>query len=215
MREGSTPTDRRPTVRQRMAAARREQILVTALKLFAERGFDATSTRQIAQEVGVAEGLIFHYFPTKASLLTAILQDRLEGRRAFRTRLRPLLDDAGGKPAPEVLHAVASGWLATLRRDEKFIVVLFAAAQTNPEVGAAWQRLIREGTELLTGYLASRVEAGELREDLPLETAATMFVSSLMIFFLARRRLPDREWREQSDAYARELISVWLDGGRR
>ena len=137
MREGNTPTDRRPTVRQRMAAARREQILETALKLFAERGFDATSTRQIAKEVGVAEGLIFHYFPTKASLLTAILEDRLEGRRAFRTRLRPLLDDAGGKPAPEVLGAVASGWLATLRRDEEFIVVLFAAAQTNPEVGVA------------------------------------------------------------------------------
>ena len=215
MREGNTPADRRPTARQRMAATRREQILETALKLFAERGFDATSTRQIAKEGGIAEGLIFHYFPTKASLLTAILQDRLEGRRAFRTRLRPLLDDAGGKPAREVVHAVASGWLATLRRDEEFIVVLFTAAQTNPEVGAAWQGLIREGTELLTGYLASRVEAGELREDLPLETAATMFVSSLMIFFLARRQLPDHEWSEQSDAYARELISVWLDGGRR
>src|ERR687897_827112 len=215
MRAGAAPTDRRPTARQRMAAARREQILGTALRLFAERGFDATSTRQIAKEAGIAEGLIFHYFSTKASLLTAILQDRLEGRRAFRTRLRPLLEDAGGKPAPEVLRAVASGWLATLRRDEEFVVVLFAAAQTNPEVGAVWQGLIREGTELLTGYLASRVEAGELREDLPLETAATMFVSSLVIFFLARRQLPDREWREQSDAYTQELISVWLEGARR
>ena len=214
MRAGATPIGRRPTARQRIAAARREQILKTALKLFAERGFDGTSTRQIAKEVGIAEGLIFHYFSTKASLLTAILQDRLEGRRAFRTRLRPLLDDADGKPAPEVLGAVASGWLATLHRDEEFVVVLFAAAQTNPEVGAAWQELIREGTELLTGYLASRVEAGELREDLPLETAATMFVSALMIFFLARRQLPDEEWREQSDAYARELNSVWLDGAR-
>jgi hypothetical protein len=36
-----------------------------------------------------------------------------------------------------------------------------------------------------------------------------------MIFFLARRQLPDEEWREQSDVYARELLSVWLDGGRR
>ena len=215
MQEGETPTERRPTARQRMAAARREQILKTALGLFAERGFDATSTRQIAQEVGVAEGLIFHYFPTKASLLTAILEDRLEGRRAFRSELRPLLDGASARPVAEVLRTVASGWLATLRRDEEFVVVLFAAAQTNPEVGAAWQGLIREGTELLTGYLASRVGAGELREELPLETAATMFVSSLMIFFLARRRLPDHEWREQSDAYARELISVWLDGASR
>jgi AcrR family transcriptional regulator len=215
MREGNTPTEPRLTARQRMAAARREQILETALELFAAQGFDATSTRQIAKEVGVAEGLIFHYFPTKASLLTAILEDRLKGRRAFRSELRPLLEGSSGTRAPEVLRAVAYGWLATLRRDEDFVLILFATAQTNPEVGAAWQGLIREGTELLTGYLASRVEAGELREDLPLETAATMFVSSLMIFFLARRRLPDQEWREQSDAYTRELISVWLNGGRR
>ena len=215
MREGNRATEQRPTARQRLAAARREQILETALKLFAERGFDATSTRQIAREAGIAEGLIFHYFPTKASLLTAILEDRLEGRRAFRTRLRPLLDDAGGKPAPEVLHAVASGWLATLRRDEHIVVVLFTAAQVNPEVRAAWQGLIREGTELLTGYLAARVEASELREDLPLETAATMFVSSLMIFFLTRRHLSEPEWEKQGNPYTQELISVWLEGARR
>jgi AcrR family transcriptional regulator len=215
MRRGGTPKDQRPTVRQRQAAARREQILKTALKLFAAQGFDATSTRQIAKEAGIAEGLIFHYFPTKASLLTAILGDRLEGRRAFRTQLRPLLEDTGGRPAPEVLRAVASGWLATLRRDEEIVIVLFATAQTNPEVRQAWQGLIREGTELLTGYLAARVEAGELRKDLPLETAATMFVSSLMIFFLARRDLPDPEWHEQSEAHGHELISVWLEGARR
>jgi AcrR family transcriptional regulator len=204
-----------PTARQRQAAARREQILKRALGLFAAQGFDATSTRQIANEAGIAEGLIFHYFPTKASLLTAILADRLEGRRAFRSELRPLLEDAGGKAAPEVLLAVASGWLATLRRDEKIVVVLFTAAQTNPEVREAWQGLIREGTELLTGYLAARVEAGELRQDLPLETAATMFVSSLMIFFLTRRHLPEPEWVKQGDSYARELISVWLEGAGR
>jgi AcrR family transcriptional regulator len=208
-------TDRQPTSRQRQAAARREQILKTALKLFAAQGFDATSTRQIAKEAGIAEGLIFHYFPTKASLLTAILEDRLEGRRAFRSELRPLLEDAGGRPAPEVLPAVARGWLATLRRDEEIVVILFTTAQTNPEVREAWQELIREGAELLTSYLAVRVEAGELREDLPLETAATMFVSSLMIFFLIRRDLPDPEWHQQSEAHARELISVWLDGVRR
>jgi len=208
-------TDRQPTSRQRQAAARREQILKTALGLFAEQGFDATSTRQIATEAGIAEGLIFHYFPTKASLLTAILEDRLEGRRAFRGELRPLLEDAGGRPAAEVLQAVARGWLATLRRDEEIVVVLFTTAQTNPEVREAWQGLIREGSELLTSYLAARVEAGELRKDLPLETAATMLVSSLMIFFLTRRHLPDPEWREQSEAHARELISVWLDGSRR
>jgi AcrR family transcriptional regulator len=215
VREGNTPTERRPTARQRQAAVRREQILQTALKLFAAQGFDATSTRQIAREVGIAEGLIFHYFPTKASLLAAILEDRLEGRRTFRRELRTLLEDAAGKPVSEVLRSVASGWLATLRRDEEIVVVLFTAAQVNPEVRAAWQGLIREGTELFTGYLAARVEAGELREDLPLETAGTMFVSSLMIFFLTRRHLSEPEWETQGDVYTQELISVWLEGARR
>lgn len=205
---------RRSTSRQRQAAMRREEILKTALGLFAAQGFDATSTRQIARKAGIAEGLIFHYFPTKAGLLTAILEDRLEGRRAFRSELRPLLEDAAGRPASEVLGALASGWLATLRRDEEIIVVLFTAAQVNHEVREAWQGLIREGTDLLAGYLAARVEAGELRDDLPLKTAATMFVSSLMIFFLTRRHLPEPEWCAQSEAHARELISVWLDGGR-
>ena len=210
-RSDPPPTGRQLTSRQRQAEARREQILKTALGLFAAQGFDATSTRQIAKEAGIAEGLIFHYFPTKASLITAILEDRLEGRRAFRSKLRPLLEDASSKPALEVLRAVASGWLATLRRDEEIVVVLFTTAQTNPEVREAWQGLIREGTELLTDY----VDAGELRKDLPLETAATMFVSSLMLFFLARRDLPDPEWHRESEVHARELISVWLDGGRR
>src|SRR5215213_9793353 len=124
MLEGNTPSERPPTARQRQAAARREQILKTALKLFAAQGFDATSTRQIAREVGIAEGLIFHYFPSKASLRAAILEARVEERRAFRRELRPLQVDAVDNPAPEVLRSVVYGWLANVRRDEEIGVVL-------------------------------------------------------------------------------------------
>jgi AcrR family transcriptional regulator len=204
------PAGRRLTSRQRQAAERREQILKTALRLFAERGFDATSTRQIAREAGIAEGLIFHYFPTKASLLAALL----ENRRSFRGELRAILEGAEDRPAPEVLAEVASGWLATLRRDAE-LVVLFVTAQTNPEVNEAMHQVIGEGTSQVSGYLKARVEAGELREDLPLQTAVTMFFSSLMVFFLTHRHLSEPEWEKQGDAYAHELISVWLEGARR
>ena len=105
MRGGDTSTGRPPTARQLQAEARREQILETALKLFAAQGFDGTSTRQIAKEAGIAEGLIFHYFPTKGSLLTAILQDRLEGRRAFRTRCALCWKMRAGSPPPRCCAA--------------------------------------------------------------------------------------------------------------
>jgi len=210
MRGSDTQTGRQPTARQQQAAARREQILKTALKLFAAQGFDATPTRQIAKEAGIAEGLIFHYFPTKASLLAALL----ENRRSFRSELRVILEGVEGRPAPEVLAEVASVWLATLRRDAE-LVVLFITAQTNPEVNEAMQQVIGEGTSQVSGYLKARMKAGELREDLPLQTAVMMFFSSLMIFFLTRRYLSETEWEKQSDAYTRELISVWLEGARR
>ena len=210
MRGGDTPAGRRLTARQRQAGARREQILKTALRLFAAQGFDATSTRQIAREAGIAEGLIFHYFPTKASLLAALL----ENRRSFRSELQTILEGGEDKPAPEVLAEVASGWLSTLRRDAE-LVVLFITAQTNPEVNEAMQQVIGEGTSQVSVYLKARMKAGELREDLPLQTAVTVFFSSLMIFFLTRRHLSETEWEKQSDAYTRELISVWLEGAQR
>jgi len=54
-------------------AERRQQILEAALDLFPRQGFHRTSTRQIAQAAGVAEGTIFNYFPTKRDLLVAVM----------------------------------------------------------------------------------------------------------------------------------------------
>ncbi len=54
--------------------SKKEQILQTALRLFAETGFDRTPTSRIAREAGVSEGLIFLHYTNKAGLLEAIIQ---------------------------------------------------------------------------------------------------------------------------------------------
>jgi AcrR family transcriptional regulator len=53
---------------------KQEQILETALRLFANDGYNATSTSKIAKEAGVSEGLIFRHFENKKGLLNAIMQ---------------------------------------------------------------------------------------------------------------------------------------------
>lgn len=53
---------------------KQENILTTALKLFATTGYDATSTSRVAKEAGVSEGLIFRHFKNKEGLLSAILE---------------------------------------------------------------------------------------------------------------------------------------------
>lgn len=77
--------------------SRKEQILETALKLFAENGYDSTSTSLIAKTAGVSEGLIFRHYGKKEGLLEAILENGmgqvaatfavLEGKKAAKGRL--------------------------------------------------------------------------------------------------------------------------------
>lgn len=54
---------------------KRTQIFGAALKLFVEFGFHGTPTSKIAQEAGVANGTLFHYFPTKDDLIIALFKD--------------------------------------------------------------------------------------------------------------------------------------------
>jgi AcrR family transcriptional regulator len=62
---------------RRNRTAREQALIAAASKLFASRGFEATTTKQIAAAAGCAEGLIHRYFNGKAGLLMAIIQARV------------------------------------------------------------------------------------------------------------------------------------------
>ncbi len=57
---------------------RRLHIIRTALRLFARKGFDATSISLLAREAGMAKGLVYTYFDSKDELLQAVIQDGWE-----------------------------------------------------------------------------------------------------------------------------------------
>jgi TetR/AcrR family transcriptional regulator, regulator of cefoperazone and chloramphenicol sensitivity len=63
--------------RTRDRAGKQQALVVAALKLFASKGYEATTTREIAAYAGCAEGLIHRYFAGKAGLLTALMEYRI------------------------------------------------------------------------------------------------------------------------------------------
>ena len=66
----------------------REKILDTAIQLFAEKGFNGTTTKEIAEAAGVNESLIFRHFSTKRELYGAIIEKKIEiGRASCRERV--------------------------------------------------------------------------------------------------------------------------------
>ena len=54
---------------------RRSELLATAMKLFANKGYDNVSVREVAREADVAPGLAYHYFDSKQSLFAAAIED--------------------------------------------------------------------------------------------------------------------------------------------
>ena len=186
-----------PTKRKRRAEERRKQLIDTALGLFAAKGFESTTTKDIAEAAGVAQGLIYHYFGGKEELLFAAAE-----RHGFLPRLRVILAASGERPAREVLPRVVQDFRALLGEKDDLVRVFFRESQVNPDVGRKLAETIGEGVELLSGYLGARIATGELR-DLDPEAVAKALLYAVQMAHMTR---------EPAGAFERQLVENLLRG---
>jgi AcrR family transcriptional regulator len=70
--------------------AQRRAIIASAIDAFADSGFTGTTVTEVAERVGVSKSTLIHHFPTKKTLLVAVLEHRSVDRNAELTRLRGL-----------------------------------------------------------------------------------------------------------------------------
>jgi AcrR family transcriptional regulator len=102
----------------------KERILAAALSLFRKRGLDGTTTRQISQKAGIAEGTLFNYFKTKEDLALFFFQkgtdSLIDWYRGDSTLQRASL--------PEKLFAIIHRQLDYLSPYEDFIGAVFFRA---------------------------------------------------------------------------------------
>jgi AcrR family transcriptional regulator len=85
--------------RRREPAEKRARLLEAARSLFSARGYAATTTAQLAREAGVAEGTVFHHFPSKRALLAAVAAEYGRGLAQH------MFAGAGPDAAPDGLDA--------------------------------------------------------------------------------------------------------------
>lgn len=166
----------RPTRRKQQAQERRDQLVDTALTLFAEKGFENTTIKDLAEAAGVAQGLIYHYFESKEELLFAAVD-----RHGFLPEMRQILSASYERPADEVLPEIAGAFYALLEEKKDLVRVFFRESQINPEVGKRLAGIIREGVELLRRYLAARIAVGELRPHDPEVAARSLLYTVQML----------------------------------
>ena len=118
---GQSPAARRP---RRPAAERRRQILAAARTLFAERGFDATTTRDLAAAADINDALIYRYFPDKHAILAALVDEAIA---VFQGLPKP--PDQAAVPLESLLELLGTGFVNTIQDNLDLVTILISERQ--------------------------------------------------------------------------------------
>jgi TetR/AcrR family transcriptional regulator len=150
------------------ADERRQQLIDTAARLFADRGFSGTTTREIARAAGVTEAVIFRYFAHKDDLYAAILdwKSAAECTSGWVDELRAA---AAHQDDEAVVRVVVRRLIEFQRRDPAFLKLMLHSALESHGLAAEYRRrhfaplqqFLREYIE--AGQRAGRFVAGDPR----------------------------------------------------
>jgi AcrR family transcriptional regulator len=156
--------------------SKREVIIETAKRLFAERGYDGTSTARIAHEAGVPSGLVFYHFATKLDLLLAIVHERPTPSQVIRSATQ-------ARTVRRRLRAVVAVMAEELERDRAARIIIFREAQARPEIAARGAELFAEATTTVADVLSGADDIVVDQEQV--QTAAELVVSRVFLDIVA------------------------------
>ncbi|HEY8597442.1 MAG TPA: TetR family transcriptional regulator [Thermomicrobiales bacterium] len=148
--------DATPAVRVRDADRSRELILEASERLFAERGYEATSLQEIGRAAGVSRGTPGYFFGSKEQLYRAVLERALAAELAFVLAAQERAVATGGG-ATEALAAVVAGLLDFLAARPSFVRLLERESLTGGQLlrdTAAHAAALREGLATMAALLA-------------------------------------------------------------
>ena len=190
---------------------RRTQILDAALRLFAEKGFSGTRTREIAVLAGISETLIFQHFKTKEDLYGAALTE-LFGQHPVMPELEEKMakkDDFG------VFSTLALHLIRHNRQDRRIMrLAIFNALE-----GGHFAEIVQHGKEtgpplpeLLGRYTQQRIDEGAFKK-VNAQIAAQLFIEAVFMYVADQEASITGPPLPFSDEETVEtLVSIFLDG---
>jgi TetR/AcrR family fatty acid metabolism transcriptional regulator len=153
---------------------KRRQILEAAVRAFARKGYHACRVGEIAEEAGVAYGLVYHYFGSKEEVLQTIFRETWTQMLARISEL-----EAEKDPAREQVRKVTALILRTWTRDPNLVRVLVREVTRSPEQLQQQIDEIGHAYEALERIIRRGQQAGEFRREIDPQLAATIFYGAL------------------------------------
>ena len=202
----SPPPDTR---RNRRIERQRREIMDAAAQVFAQKGYAAATTRDIAEACDIGESTLYNYFEGKREIFLAIIQHQAQQLDAVFLEFSHL----------ETRQQMADIFVKALD------ILLSQAHYTGALIGEAWfnddiltRFLTRRLTQIsgyLEEYIRSRIQSGQFRPMDPRLAARLVIAQFLGILLPALRGAETPPAGEDRRRLAESVISLWLDGVER
>jgi TetR/AcrR family transcriptional regulator, fatty acid metabolism regulator protein len=154
---------------------KRRNILDAAIGVFARQGFHSTRVSDIADEAGVAYGLVYHYFDSKEEVLNELFSERW-------SLLLAAIDEAdrSAEPPRAKLAAVAAFIVESYRHDPELMkVIIVEVTRAANSFGRTHLPEIRRAYDSIAKIVAEGQEAGVFRRDIDPAFASMSFYGAI------------------------------------
>jgi len=195
------------------AQVRKAAIVEAAIKLFSEKGFRGTTTREIAAAVGVSEPVLYQHFATKSDLYSAIIDTKSQDARTLTEGLQGYLELGDDQAffthlAYAILdfHERYPGYLRLL---------LFSGLEKHEFAVRFHERQSREFLQAVIGYIERRIQRGAFRDTLASNLIAMSFIGMVAHYGLDRILAEKTDWPQDRRVVVDGMVRIFLEGVRK
>ena len=174
------------TLRKEQAEITRQKLLKSARALFSEKGYNGTSVRSISRQVGLADGILYHYFPggKRELFQTIVIQSFKEVQNDVKLNQERLND--GEATVEQFFTEAFRLFTDTVNKNIDIIRIILKENDVQEFISAKQILSVTNSQkECIADFLKSRAMKGELR-NLDFNTAASAIVSALVNYMILK-----------------------------
>ena len=159
-------------------------IIMTAEKLFASKGYDGTSVRDIAEEAGVNIAMISYYFGSKEKLMQALFEERTKD---IMIKLENLLKDEN-LSSFEKIGLLVDDYVDRIMYKRQFykVMVYEQMMEKNPAISTMLYELKKRNAEIISKLIEEGQQKGEFKKDIDLALLINTMVGTALQTFISR-----------------------------
>ncbi len=192
-----------------------EKILQSSIKLFSEKGFNASTSKEIAKDAGISEGTIFKYFKTKKDILKAILIHLLNiiSEKIILKGIKDIFNNDQERDVKSILKKIIYDRIKLVDKIYPMAQIIAMEAMLHEEIRESiYNNIIKNALNMFNEFYMEMAEKNILRKDIDPTVVFRSILGNIALFIASRKIFGKYFKFEELDKDIDKVIDVILNG---